>query len=290
MNTIKSIIASGIFLLTFLIPAQNFAQSGSKGKVLVVLTTTKILQLQDGKTYDGAGYYLDELTYPLQKIIAAGYQPVFATINGEKPYPAPFSEDKMFFNNSGEEVAEAKALIKKFDKELQQPERLSVVAQKTSEYVGILVPGGFGPMQDLVVDENLGNILTVFHQEGKPTGMICHGPVTLISTLPDAKAFIAAMTKGDYTKANELAQGWIYKGYRLTVFSSGEELQLHQLNGKVLYYVSHALSQAGAHVDYLAQGQSNVIEDRELVTGQQPFSAPEFADVFVAKLNAYKSK
>jgi putative intracellular protease/amidase len=39
-------------------------------------------------------------------------------------------------------------------------------------------------------------------------------------------------------------------------------------------------------VDTLANWHSNVIVDHELITGQQPMSAPEFGDVLVKKLNA----
>ncbi|KVE84736.1 hypothetical protein WI99_18810 [Burkholderia cepacia] len=48
----------------------------------------------------------------------------------------------------------------------------------------------------------------------------------------------------------------------------------------------NALAEAGAHVDTVANWHSNVVVDRELITGQQPMSAPEFGDVLVAKLNA----
>ncbi len=37
-----------------------------------------------------------------------------------------------------------------------------------------------------------------------------------------------------------------------------------------------------------ADWHSNLIVDRELITGQQPKSAPEFGDMLVAKLNAAK--
>ncbi|RAR98755.1 hypothetical protein [Ensifer adhaerens] len=136
-----------------------------------------------------------------------------------------------------------------------------------------------------MTNEEVGKILVDFHETGRPTGMICHGPIALISTMKDPKAFESAMIKGDFAEAAELSEGWPYAGYRLTVFSSSEELLAKpQFNGEAKYYVSDALSQAGAHVDRLGQGAVNVIEDRELVTGQQPFSAEAFTKAFLAKL------
>lgn len=282
----------GILFLTVLLGlnlSDATAQKSSKGKVLIVLTTTKSLELKDGKSYDTPGYYLDELSYPLKNVVDAGYEPVFATIDGATPYIDPASKAAFFFNNDEQAAKDAVAYVEKFDG-LRHPLKLSAIVGHTSGYAGILVPGGFGPMQDLVTDADLGKILLSFHQAGKPTGLICHGPVTLISTLPQAKAFKAAIVAGDYAKATKLAQGWPYAGYRLTVFSPGEELLTHQLGGEMTYFVSHALSQAGAHVDFLAQGQSNVIEDREVVTGQQPFSSEAFGIAFVKKLQKQLSR
>ena len=48
-------------------------------------------------------------------------------------------------------------------------------------------------------------------------------------------------------------------------------------------------AEAGAHVDTVANWHSNVVVDRELITGQQPMSAPAFGDMLVEKLNAYSA-
>ncbi len=92
-------------------------------------------------------------------------------------------------------------------------------------------------------------------------------------------------------KASSLATGWPYAGYRVTVFSTGEEQALEGpqgLGGNVQFYPVNALAEAGAHVDSVANWHSNVIVDRELITRQQPMSAPAFGDALVAMLNAQK--
>jgi putative intracellular protease/amidase len=145
-------------------------------------------------------------------------------------------------------------------------------------------------MVDLLKDKNLGKILASFHETGRPTGIICHGPIVLLSALNDPDAFVASLVAND-GKANALAKGWPYAGYRLTVFSTGEEQQLegpNGLGGSVQFYPVNALAEAGAHVDTIANWHSNVIVDRELITGQQPMSAPEFGDTLVAKLKAHQ--
>ena len=264
-----------------------FAQS--KGKVLVVMSSAHELDLKDGKKY-ATGYYLNEFVVPYRKLVEAGYEPVIANPQGDEPVMDVNSNNKMFFG--GDDAARAEAL--KYAQgigQLKHPKTLaSVVAEGTNGYVGLFIPGGHAPMVDLLKDKHLGKILTSFHDTGRPTGIICHGPIVLLSALNDPDAFVASMIAND-GKANSLAKGWPYAGYRVTVFSTGEEQQLegpNGLGGLVQFYPVNALAEAGAHVDTVANWHSNVVVDRELITGQQPMSAPEFGDTLVAKLKAHK--
>ncbi|BDU18951.1 type 1 glutamine amidotransferase domain-containing protein [Dyella sp. GSA-30] len=265
------------------------AAAQTKGKVLVVMSSAHELDLKDGKSYS-TGYYLNEFVVPFRKLLEAGYEPVIANPRGDEPVMDANSNNKMFFG--GDDAARADAL--KYAQgiaQLKHPKTLaSVVAEGTGGYVGLFIPGGHAPMVDLLKDKNLGKILTSFHDTGRPTGIICHGPIVLLSALNDPDAFIASMIAND-GKANSLAKGWPYAGYRVTVFSTGEEQQLEGpagLGGSVQFYPVNALAEAGAHVDTVANWHSNVIVDRELITGQQPMSAPEFGDTLVAKLKAHR--
>ncbi len=265
------------------------AAAGQRGKVLIVMSGAHQLELRDGKKYT-TGYYLDELAVPLRRMIDAGYSPVFASPNGEAPSIDPSSNNAMFFEGKDTLLADALKLVHS-RKDLEHPRSLAaVLAAGTTEYVGLFIPGGHAPMQDLLKDRDLGRILSAFHQTNRATGVICHGPVALLSAVPDPERFQQAMVAGDFDAAGKLAKGWPYAGYRLTVFSSAEEHKLEgaasQLGGSVLFYAADALAQAGAHVDHLALWQSNVVEDRELVSGQQPFSSDAVGAAFVAKLNA----
>jgi putative intracellular protease/amidase len=259
-----------------------------KGKVLVVMSSANALDLKDGKTYS-TGYYLNEFVGPYRKLIEAGYEPVIANPKGDRPVMDVNSNNAMFFG--GDDAARADAL--KFAEglaALDHPMTLaSVVAEGTQGYVGLFIPGGHAPMADLLKDKNLGKILTSFHDTGRPTGIVCHGPIVLLSALPDPDAFIASMIAGD-GKASSLNAGWPYAGYRLTVFATGEEQALEGpsgLGGNVQYYPVNALAEAGARVETIANWHPNVVVDRELITGQQPMSAPVFGDALVAKLNEH---
>ncbi|MFZ6648832.1 type 1 glutamine amidotransferase domain-containing protein [Undibacterium sp. TJN25] len=288
MNIFKIGAAALAVATTFALP-HTASAAPSRGKVLVVMSSAHELDLRDGKKYS-TGYYLNEFVVPYRKLVEAGYEPVIANPNGDMPVMDVNSNNKMFFE--GDDAA--RSATEKYAQGIEQlkhPKTLSsVVSEGTSGYVGLFIPGGHAPMVDLLTDRNLGKILTSFHQSGRPTGIICHGPIVLLSALPDPKAFVGSMIAGD-GKANSLAAGWPYAGYRVTVFSTGEEQQLEGpsgLGGNVQFYPVNALAEAGAHVDTLANWHSNVIVDRELITGQQPMSAPQFGDVLVKQLNAHR--
>jgi putative intracellular protease/amidase len=258
----------------------------SKGKVLVVMSSANALDLKEGKTY-ATGYYLNEFVVPYRKLVEAGFEPVIANPKGDRPVMDANSNNAMFFG--GDNAARADALnFAEGLAALDHPKTLaSVVAEGTQAYVGLFIPGGHAPMADLLKDKDLGKILTSFHDTGRPTGIVCQGPIVLLSALSDPDAFIASMIAGD-GKASSLNAGWPYGGYRLTVFATGEEQALegsNGLGGHVQYYPVNALAEAGARVETVANWHPHVVVDRELITGQQPMSAPAFGDALVAKLN-----
>jgi putative intracellular protease/amidase len=257
--------------------------------VLVVLSSATRLDLREGKQY-ATGYYLAELAVPLQMIVEAGFQPVFANPAGNPVTFDPASNDKLFFAGDEAARAQAVALLGSIP-ELAHPRTLaSIKDHGTDPYVGIFIPGGHAPMQDLVQDKTLGDILLSFHSTHRPTGVVCHGTAALLSTLPDPVAFRNAMAAGDSVAAASRARNWPYAGYRMTVFSSREEASLegkgNQLGGGVLFYAEDALKTAGARLEESGLWQPNVVEDRELVSGQQPFSAEALGKAFVTKLKA----
>lgn len=82
-------------------------------------------------------------------------------------------------------------------------------------------------MQDLLKSRALGRLLADFHQRNKTTALVCHGPIALLSTLPDAGGFVATLEAG----AMPSTQKWIYSGYQMTVISNQEEEQAKPLLG-----------------------------------------------------------
>jgi putative intracellular protease/amidase len=262
------------------------ATAQSRGKVLVVMSGGHLLDLKDGKVY-ATGYYLNELYVPLAALIKAGYTPVYANPNGDTPSMDASSNVPKFFG--GDDAKRMQALRFINDQAgLRHPIKLVTVVGHTQDYVGVFVPGGHAPMIDLVKDKNLGLIFKSFHDTGRPTALLCHGPMALLSAMPESDKYNQALITGNTPALQGLSHGWVYAGYKITVFSKTEEQQneLPQLDGHIQDYNDEALASAGAKITNAAPWKPNVVEDREVITGQQPFSDHGFADAFLAKLNA----
>jgi putative intracellular protease/amidase len=156
----------------------------------------------------------------------------------------------------------------------------AVIDEGLDHYAAVFVPGGQAPVVDLMQDPELGEILRHFHARKKPTAFLCHGPIAAVAAMPNARQFRAALIAGDRVKASELAKGWQYVGYKMTVFSATEEKVIEDniLHAKLYFNMPDALRTAGADVSTTpVDFEPFVVEDRELITGQNPRSDKSIA-------------
>lgn len=274
------------FIGMFFILLVSFPVLGaSKGKVLVLLSGETVLPLQDGKQYT-TGFYLNELSVPVKHLVDAGYEVVFANPKGNAPTMDVHSDSAKYFGNDEISYTSHKAFLDGLTG-LKHPQKISaVISAGLEQFDAVFVPGGHAPMIDLRKDKDVGRVLTYFHKTGKPTALICHGPIALLSTLSDPDKFAEALTRGDEPQAERLAKTWPYAGYRMTIFSTKEEqfAEGKQLGGKMLFYPDYALKTAGGNTYEAPLWQSNAIRDRELITGQNPYSDEQLSGLLLAAL------
>lgn len=258
----------------------------NNGKILVVLSSANNIDLKDGKSMP-SGFYLNEFGVPAQRLAQAGYELVLANPNGNTPAMDATSDDDSFFSKDKQLHQEIKSFVFGLPG-FQAPNTFrDILEAGLDDFAGVFVPGGHAPMQDLICDPQLGQILTHFHQTGKPTAMICHGPAATLSAQLDPVSYLADLKAGRAQKA----QGWIYAGYKMTVFSNIEERMAEmKFPAHLQFHIESALQTAGAEMDTaLLPMQSKVVHDRELVTGQNPFSDGELSMRLLAMLEARKS-
>ncbi|WP_073525639.1 type 1 glutamine amidotransferase domain-containing protein [Pseudomonas fluorescens] len=254
--------------------------------VLVVLSDADHLDLKGNQVFS-TGFYLNELMQPVKLLLDAGHSVTFATPTGKAPTLDKSSTDKAYFSNDVASLQVHKALLDQL--KITSPGESPVISLPRVEQIGyehfdaVYVPGGHAPMQDLLHSAELGKLLNHFHANNKTTALVCHGPIALLSTLPDAAAFTRQLENGNPAAAS----GWTYAGYQFTVISNQEEeLAKGLLNGgSMKFYPQTALQQAGGtYSSNASPWTSHVVIDRELVTGQNPASALEVGKAILKRL------
>ncbi|NHZ94289.1 type 1 glutamine amidotransferase domain-containing protein [Massilia sp. CCM 8734] len=277
MNHLKPLVAA--MLLTL-------AGASQAANVLVVLSDANHLELKDGKRYP-TGFYLNELAQPLKLLLDAGHDVTFATPTGQAPTVDATSLDVMYFGGDAATLKQHQDLVAKL--EITSQQRSPVISLARVEQIGyarydaLYIPGGHAPMQDLIRSAALGRLLAHFHQAGKTTALVCHGPAALLSALSKPEASIERMEQG----GKATPPGWIYAGYRMTVISNQEEgLAQGSLKGGVMKLLPQtALETAGARYSSNATPwTSYVVTDRELITGQNPASALQVGQALLDRL------
>lgn len=289
-SKIMKFAALTLSLVTSVAFAEGTSTSEYKGRVLLVASSSNTLTFKDGRTHP-TGYFLGELVVPSQAFIKAGYEVVIATPDGNTPALDANSITTSHFEGDAAKLADAMRFVTTYPG-MQKPKVLSAVVRSgLDNFDGIYLPGGHAPMVDLMQDKDLGTALRQFHTAGKVTGLLCHGPIALSSSTDKPSEFRAAMVSGNASAAASFAPNWIYKGYNMTVYSTAEEKSVEKfLRGDIQFYMEDALTAAGGNVRVQAPGTPFIVEDRELITGQNPNSAHMIAEAMVKKLDAQVAK
>jgi putative intracellular protease/amidase len=141
--------------------------------------------------------------------------------------------------------------------------RLAEVA--ADRFDAVFIPGGHGPMVDLVNDQQLQRLLAAFDRDGKMVAAVCHGPAALLNV-------------------RNAAGEPLVKGRKVTGFTNVEE-RLVLLHSVVPFLLEDALKERGANFESaLLPFFSHVVRDENLITGQNPASSTKVAEELLAAL------
>lgn len=253
-------------------------------RVLVVVSAADRLPLREGSS-EPTGTYLGELIEPTDAMLTAGFSLSFATPGGKLPTIDGTSCSLMYFGLSRTKRDQALASYTRLlELGLATPLALEELAHDTemlSGFDAVFVPGGHAPLVDLLYrdaftgdahNDDFGELLRYFHDQERPTGLICHAPAALAA-------------------APKIDGRWIYSDYRMTCFKTAVDTMLstvplaRRFHGHLQVDPTRLLRSCGARIEQttLPMG-SKVVEDRELMTGQDPYSAAALGSAFVAKI------
>ncbi|NJK76270.1 MAG: type 1 glutamine amidotransferase domain-containing protein [Microcoleus sp. SU_5_6] len=224
----------------------------SSKKVMIVLTSRDTL----GDTGKETGFYLPEVTHPLDVFTRAGLTVDFVSPKGGK---APMVGidladplNKAFLDNS--------ELVSRVENTLN-PGQID-----PAEYSAIFYAGGHGTMWDFPDDARLAGIAAAIYEAGGIVGAVCHGPAALVNI---------KLSNGEYLVANKT----------VSAFTNEEEAAVG-LTEIVPFLLESKLIDRGANFTKVPNFQVSVVESDRLVTGQNPASAAGVGEQMVKLLNS----
>ena len=229
-------------------------------RILMVVSSADALIMKDGTSHP-TGVWAEELVVAHRALRGAGHSVQLASPGGVKPTIDAASLDPD--NVGGQEKAdEFRGYLEDIDGELSSPLVLAHVT--ASEFDGVVLPGGHGPMADLAANKDLGRILVETNDAGKVIAPFCHGPAGLLSAVNDDGSFAFA-------------------GRRLTVFTNEEEMT-GGTGENTPWLVEDVLKERGAVLEGGDPFTSFVVRDRNLITGQNPMSSEDVAKEVIKAL------
>lgn len=235
-------------LLTLLLAASALA--AEQRPVLIVLTSHAEL----GGTGKPTGFYLGELTHPLEVFEQAGLPVEFASIKGgEPPVDGLDLDDPInarYWND------------RDFRAKLAATKRLSATNPK--DYSAVFFSGGHGTMWDFPDNEAVQKVAREVYEAGAPVGAVCHGPAALVNV---------KLSDGTY----------LVEGKDVSAFTNAEEEQVG-LTDVVPFLLADKLQDRGAKHLAAPDFEKQVVASGRLVTGQNPASAAGVAEKMVEML------
>jgi putative intracellular protease/amidase len=222
-------------------------------KILFIVSGTTYLVLKDGSRY-ATGYWAEEFARPYKAITDAGHEVVVATPGGVTP-----NVDMMSLRPSmtgGEQASlDLEAIIRSAEVMLRA---LQLSDVRLEDYDAVYLPGGHGPMQDLAVDADVGRLLTAQLASGRPLAIVCHGPAALLAT-----------------RIHGVSP---FKGYRITCFTNDEEEGVGLASRAQWLLETEVQDKVGVQFSRGPIWDPYMVEDRSLITGQNPNSAAVLAE------------
>jgi putative intracellular protease/amidase len=221
-------------------------------KVLFIVSGATYWVLKDGTRY-ATGYWAEEFARPYKIITDAGHEVVVATPNGVTPNVDMMSlRPAMAGGEAG--ALELEAIIRSAET-MRRPLRLSDV--RLEDYDAVYLPGGHGPMSDLAFDADVGRLLTAQLASGNPLFIVCHGPASMLAT-----------------RIHGVSP---FKGYRVTCFTDEEEAAVGLAPRATWLLETELKDKVGVNFSRGEIWKPYMVEDRNLVTGQNPASAEVLA-------------
>ncbi|MDH7446438.1 type 1 glutamine amidotransferase domain-containing protein [Aquimarina sp. 2201CG14-23] len=224
-----------------------------RGKILAIVTSTDTM----GNTDKSTGYELTELSRAYYVFQANGFEVDIASPLGGEP-PMVIDDEDMgafdfaFLNDS---IARYKT-----------KNTIPVNDIDPSNYEGVFFAGGKGAMFDFPENKSIQSIIRYLYQSNKVIGAVCHGPAALVNVQLD---------NGTFLLENKKVSG----------FTNDEELLLIPDAATIFpFLLQDKLISQGASFSEGTMYLENISHDKNLITGQNPWSTWVLAETMITQL------
>ncbi|GAB3018282.1 type 1 glutamine amidotransferase domain-containing protein [Bowmanella dokdonensis] len=195
------------------------------------------------------GFEFDELAKAYNVFSANGIEVDIASPKGGLPLADNYDPQKAY----NQTFIQDKQAMDKLSHSLK------LKAVNASDYQGIFVVGGKGPMFDLHQDNHLQALIRQIWENQGVVSAVCHGPAALVDvTLSDGSYLVAGKRVNGFTNQEEMAFG---KKWR----------------PQFAFLLQDKLSERGAKFERSSLMLNHVAQDDRLITGQNPFSTVDTA-------------
>ncbi|PRX54909.1 type 1 glutamine amidotransferase domain-containing protein [Flagellimonas meridianipacifica] len=224
-----------------------------RGRILAVVTSAKTM----GTSGKITGYELTELSRAYYVFQANGFEVDIASPQGGEPKVIIDDEDMgefdfAFLNDS---VAQNKT-----------KNTIPVEDIFPSDYQAVFFVGGKGAMFDFPENKAIQTIIRELYQSNKVVGAVCHGPAALVNVTLD---------NGQHLLENKTVSG----------FTNKEELLLIPEAKTIFpFLLQDKLEAQGAQFNEGAMYLEQISHEKNLVTGQNPWSTWKLAETMVQEM------
>lgn len=228
-------------------------------KILIVLSAADKWTRADGSIYE-TGVWAQEFVDLDEPFLRAGFTVDLASPGGVVPTMDKRSLDPKLV---GEEVAQRmRAYLDEHAERLAHPLVLGDIDIRA--YDAVVIPGGHGPVEDLYKDPDMGRVLVEADRESKVIAAVCHGPAALLAARnPDGS--------------------WPFAGRKVTSLTDEEEIEFGTAENAP-WLLASELRKRGATFEQGPNWKTHVVQDSNLLTGQNPQSSAALAEMVISAL------
>lgn len=225
----------------------------NRGKILAVVTSCETL----GDSGKRTGYELTELSRAYYVFVANGFEVDIASPLGGQPAVVIDGDDMGIYDY---------AFLNDITAQRKVSSTIAMEDVRSEDYEAVYFVGGKGTMFDFPENKHIQALVRQYYDSGKVIGAVCHGPAALLN-----------VTVGDGRH--------LLTNRRISGFTNEEELFLIPDAADVFpFLLQDELIEKGARFDEGPMYLENVVQDENLVTGQNPWSTWKVAEMMIRQM------